>query len=288
MAARLTLQVVQGAARDFLLQVQPSATATPWSDTNPSPFLLSDALSATVWAGLDQPSLLTLTPTWVDVAAATYYLPVSNSQTAGLTPSVYFVQIKVTRAGKTAVIANCRLEIQPSPGSAALVPVYGTLQDMLLYCSWIEDVQTESDQAGFLAQRGRARSWVDDALVDRFKFRSMSAQLGDPGTFPLFMGLAVDASPTKFFRDILAANTGVGGSSALIVTPTVREAVSKMALHYVLADHVGRNPESPYATLASNFARSAVSCLKSLRAEIDINGDGLGDYIVNMSTTDLR
>lgn len=288
MSSRLTLQVMQGAARDFLLQAASGTNSTPWSDTNPSPFLSGDTLAANIWAGQDQPSLLSIAPTWVDVAAATYLVSLSNAQTVGLDAGIYRIRVTATRAGRSALLLDGRLEILQAAGTANPIPVYGTLQDMLLYCSWIQDLQADQDDAGFLTQRGRARSWVDDALVDRFKFRSMSPQFGDPGTFPYFMGLPIDTLPTKYLRDILAANTGVGGSTALIVTPTVKEAVSRMAIHYVLADQLSKNPELPYARLASHMAAAAGSCLRSLRAEIDLNGDGLGDYIVNMSTTDLR
>jgi hypothetical protein len=287
MASRLTLQVVLGTSRDFLLQVG-SDTYLPWSDTNPSPFLSTDILSATVSAGQDQPVLLTLFPTWVDPAAATYMVSLDDADTAALKPALFQIQVTATRAGRTAVIANAQLEVQPSAGAAAAIPIYGTFQDMLLYASWIQAIQSENDLAGFLGHRGRARTWLDDALVDRFKIRSVGMQLGDPGSGAFFMGFPLDTQPTKWFRGILAENTGVGGSSALIVTGTVKEAVSKMAIHYVLADQVTRDPESPYIKLAGGFARAAVSCLKSLRAEVDINGDGYGEYIVNMGATDLR
>jgi hypothetical protein len=288
MASPLTLQVVRGAARDFQLQIASSSGSAPWSSTNPSPFLSSDTLSAVVWAGGDQPVTLTIVPTWVDVLSAIYLLPFANADTAGLPVGTAYIQVSVTRGAKTATVTNCRLQIQAAPGAAAAIPTYTTFNDMKLYAPWIETLQDTNDTAGFLAQRGRARSWLDNALTDRFKIRPLSPQLGSAGAFPFFMGGPVDTLPMKWFRDILAANTGIGGAPALIVTDTVREAVSKMALHYVLADEILRASESPYVNLAGNFARAAGGCLRSLKAEIDLNGDGYGEYIVNMSATDVR
>ena len=292
MPARLTLQVVQGCARDFQLQVASPVNQAAWSDSNPSPFLTTDTLSTTIWAGEDQPSVLTPTTTWVDYVAGTFQVSVTNSQSASLLPAAYRLQTTATRAGKSASIANCRFEVLSAAGSAATIPVYATFEDMLTYAPWIQDLQDDNDEAGFLKERGRARSWLDDVIVARYKPGSLAPQLGQPGFGSFFMGLgqsvASDCYPTKWLRDQLKANSGVGGTTALICYDQVIEIVSKRALYYVLSAQVSAKGENPFGQKAREFRAEASNLAKLLRAEVDMNGDGYADYIINCGATNLR
>jgi hypothetical protein len=273
------------------MQVTNPASSFPWSDTNPSPFSAGDTLASVVSAGQDQPSVLTPPAIWLDAVAATYRVSFSNAQTAALLPEIYRMMTTASRGGRSAVIGNVRLEVLSAAGSAASIPVYGTYADMLLYCSWIGDLQDDSDEAGFLGQRGRARSWLDDILVSRFKWGG-GGQLGDPGSFSFFSGGgggSGDPWQTKTFRGYLAANTGVAGTTALICYDQVREIVSRRAIYHVLDAQVNRTDGSnPFKSLGREYRNEADGLVKLLRAEIDTTGTGYATYIINCGATDLR
>jgi hypothetical protein len=299
MPSRLTIQVVQGCSLDPQLQVPNPADFIPWTDLNPSPFLSSDVLAATVWAGEDQAPLLTLVPTWVDVAAAIYQISLTNAQTAGLTVGTYRLQVTFTRSGRSGSIGNCRLEIQSAAGTAAAGATYATGEQLLMFAPWIQDNLDDNDETNYLAQRVRARSWIDDIFVGRFKPGGVW-QLGDAGSTAYFCSFGIDQGPQKWLWDILAANTGkvpsvgppipgtIYSGTALICRDQVVEIVSKRALYYILSHQISKDGKNPYQRLARQFRAEADGLLKVLRAEIDLSGDGYGDFNINCGATSLR
>ena len=291
MPARTTLQVVQGTARHWQLQIfNRVPNAPPWSATNPSPFQASDVLAATLWAGQSQASILTLAPTWLDVVSGTYTLPMSAAQSAALVPSMYAGLVTVARGSQDpASVSRLRVEVVSAAGATVAGSVYCTFEQLVNYAGWIQDLQDENDLAGFLGQRVRARSWLDDILVSRYKYGAFPPMLGQPGFGPFFMGMGgVDPFPSKWFRDTLSANTGVGGTPALICYDQVIEIVCCRSIYLICRDEISRREDNPYIKLGLGFGKVADNMVKTLRAEVDINGDGYADYVVNCGATSLR
>lgn len=299
MAARLTLSVTQGTSRDWQLQIpNPVSGAAPWSGANPSPFLSSDMLAADLWAGQDQPILLPMdAPVWLDPAAATYQLAIQNLQSAGLTPSTYQVQVTVIRSGRTVTVGRLRLVVEPTAGTAAAIPVYGSYRQLLTYAPWVNKILADEDESGFLTERGRARSWLDDILVGRWKGSMATAQLGQPGFSVLATYGAIDPVPSRWLRDQLAANLGFNGTmdgtvltgSTLLCWPLVQEIVAKRAIYTVCRAQLGGpSKESSYRMLSADFAHDADGLAKTLRAELDFNADGYADLVINCGATNVR
>jgi hypothetical protein len=289
MPALLTLQVAQGAARDWILQIHNATPdGPPWSVDNPSPFRLTDLITTTLSAGQDQAPLLTLTPTWLDVVAATYTLSIDNAQSGAIVPSMYYATTAVARGGKSGEASRFRIQILSSAGTRLTGPVYCTFQQLVNYAAWIQDLQDTNDMAGFLGQRVRARSWLDDVLVSRYRPGGGYLLPGDPGSGAYYVGAGSLNTSTKWFRDILAANTGVDGGTALICHDQVIEIVCSYAIYLICRDEVSRRDDNPYIKLGSGFYRSASSMVKTLIAEVDTNADGIGEYMINCGATSLR
>jgi hypothetical protein len=249
----------------------------------PITFAGTETLSARVWAGDDQASLFAPTVVFIAAGSGTMKLTVAASQTTGLTVGIYRLQVLSTASGRTFEVADLRLELTHVPGSAIPPAVYGTFQDCLQYAAWMNTLADQKeDTSGFVTQRGRARSWLDDILVSRFKYLSYAPSPGTPGFGAWMMqGWGRDPIPSKWLRDQLASNF-------LIVRDQTREIVAKKAIAFVCDQQIDGSDENPYTTLASRFHWQAENLVKVYRAEVDLSGDGFADVLINCGATDLR
>jgi hypothetical protein len=276
MAVTLTLQINQGAARDYDLQGQNLDGSIPGN------FLATDTLQGTIWAGNATPPLLTPAVTWIDAPTCQFRLSLENTQSAGLGVGIYHVQATATRAGRSALVLDGMLEVLRAAGLDVALPVYTTYQDLLDHAPWIQDLYSEEAEYGFTRQQGMAREWLDEILINRYHYGDTAPMIGSPGfgLWSMFAG-GVDFAPSKWIRDQLDANT-------LMVRGKTKECVAKRSLYYILMPQLGKAGDISYRQIAREFARSASDLVKSTRFELDLNGDGFADIIISGGSTNLR
>jgi hypothetical protein len=132
----ITLQLTQGASRDFALQAV-NLDGSPARNV----FQIGDVLTTFIWIGDSTNHVLTLAPqgglvtwtngaftatnqtSWIDPIAGTFQVTFNNGDTstlAPLTPDIYRIQTTSTRQGRTAVILDGRLQITATTGTAIL------------------------------------------------------------------------------------------------------------------------------------------------------------------------
>ncbi len=174
----LQIEAIQGSAVDWELQI------VNRDGTQPTGFLGTDTLTATVWAGQGQAPLFSPTVTWADFTVGTVALSVTGAQTAALDyAGTYHLQVSVTRSGKTTVVLDLVLKILVGAGGTGTdttIP-YCTLDDVFEHAPWITMVQDmESDQEGFYTQRLEAKQWLDWLIVKSWRGTS-AAYFGDAG-----------------------------------------------------------------------------------------------------------
>jgi hypothetical protein len=240
-----------------------------------------ETLSGDIWPGGTRASLVTLTPTWLDPAAGTTTVSITGTNTTSLSVATYIVRATVDDGNGPKTYYRGSLKILASPGSSAAPATYISDDDLRDYAPWIDALQADSDQTGFGTQCGKARSWLDEILITRWKYISFAPQLGTPGwgTWSLYGGR--DPMPSKWLRDQLAANL-------LMVRDLTKEVVAKRALYYICKAQLGRNGDHAYQDLARGFAFEANELVKTYRAEIDLNGDGYADVYINCGASNLR
>lgn len=272
-----TLTIVQGADRDFARQVR-DASGEPFDpDANPSPFLSSDALTATVWPGGNLPASFAPAVTWLDPTVGTFQVTVAAAQTTSLKLGLYRYQAFATRSGRTAPIDNARFAVTQTPGSGTENLAFTTLADLLLYAPWIEDLQADSDEAGFESQQVRATQHLIDVLVEVWQ-NSGGLTIGQPGFQPMAVsGFGVPRS--YYLREILTPLPPLSTppanmpdrvtwgtpanfvdptlSTALLLYPEVKEVCAKWAISYACKAQIGRDGGDYYAKLGGYFADEA-------------------------------
>jgi hypothetical protein len=265
------------------------------SDGNAVAYSGFEVLSGKLWPGGGLAPAYSFTPTWgtaaypgtAGAALGLTSVTIPGSVTATLAAQTYRVVCTVTDSGGAHDYYRGYLQILADPAAVAAPPVYCSIDDLRDHAAWIDDLQAESDLAGFARQRGSARAWLDAIILARYAGSggggSAGMQLGNPGSgaWSLGSGGGGGEGVSKYLRDQLALDL-------LIVTDQVREITAKRALHYICRGQVGRGDERPYEALARSFARDAEEAVKTYRAEVDLGGDGYADIIVNCGATSLR
>jgi hypothetical protein len=162
----------------------------------------------------------------------------------------------------------------------AVPPVYCTLQDMQDQCAWIQQyMDTEHEQTGFLAQRARARVWLDNLILSSW-----------PGARVTYIQ---DGWPSNYGQFTLIANpwlvAGLASGYLMLTGPRGLQVVECCALYslaLVLRSQMG--PTSGIEAYAGYFMRRAQAAASMLTAELDINGDGIADIAVPLGITNTR
>jgi hypothetical protein len=255
----------------------------PAVDSNGDPIAYTGAelLSAKIWPGGLRAGLITLTPTWKTPASGITNLVITGVQTATLVPAIYRVVCTLTDAGGAHDYYRGDLEIFADPGTELVAPAYCTVADLRDHAAWIDDLQAESDQAGFARQLGKARKWLDDLIVNRYKYDNSLLAPGQPGYGAYSIFGAYDVPPSKWLRDQLNANL-------LIVREQTIELCALRTLWLICSAQIGREAESPYQKLARGFLMRSENLAKTYRAEFDLDGDGFAEITVNLGQTSLR
>src|SRR5262249_46159841 len=131
--------LVVGTSRDYTLQVY-KADGTPY-DSPSSPFDGTETLASTVGLGVDQSPLLTPTASWVDAAVAKFKVAFNDADTTGSVRGESVPQATANKAGRTASLGVYYLPMRQVGGTAQPPKVYGTLDDMAIYCTWIDRME---------------------------------------------------------------------------------------------------------------------------------------------------
>jgi hypothetical protein len=276
----LTLEITQGAARDFPFQVSnPDGTAA-------TQFLNTDTLTASVWQGTNETALLNPAASWLNSNAPAGQVLISfqNTDSAGLAIGQYYIQAFATRAGtpgRTAALLpkGSSLTVLAAPGTAfTAAPTYITISDVRKIAPWIDDLIVPDNDTGFDSQLAAARSWLDEIILRNYRGGNVSL-LG-------YHGFALDAWYTGGGRRTSLTNRWLFAalqSNQLLVTPRIRELQAYYALSKICESMITKSGQ--YIALAARFRFEAESLVASTTCEIDVNGDGFGEVPINLSST---
>lgn len=275
----LELSLIQGMSADFPLQAyNRDGTAAV------NVFLNSDTLTCKVWAGQDQQTIFAPAITWISATAGTYQISFNNADTMGWLPSIFRVQAYATRGIRTAPIGDMTLKLLYAPGTAQALPVYGSLQDMLRYVRWIQQLSIfETDETGFLTQRNEARQWLEN-LGQRHYRLNAGLNLQTFGNPVPSWGPRRTGQNSKYLQQQFDANF-------LMVDPPrrVKEITSKYAAFLVLQDIIsGTGQRDSWYRDKSNWCMDECSNLsKSMSLELDINNDGYPEITIELGLVDV-
>jgi len=175
-------------------------------------------------------------------------------------------------------VLDAWLALTSSPGASVMPPVYCTYDD-LRYAgggSWIDLIREREGLANFTRERALARAWLDTLILKKFRpwetYRADAADwyLGGPveGRDPMLSGY-------------LAANL-------LIVSDDVKQITALKSLELICRSRLTFEKGDTFherANLFKALCRNRVLCTT---AEIDIDGDGIGDYAFNLSKISMR
>lgn len=281
--SNLVLESVVGDDRDW------SLVANDYQGKPVTGLLSSDTLSCNVWAGADQPSLFTPTAAWIDATAATWKLSITSAQTSAVTPSRYRIRAGVSRGGRTTSILDAWLVLTERPGSGIAERTYITLADMKRHCPWIERVQEQGDQAGFREERIQATAWFDDIILRHFRPGALWIA-SQANLIPLDWGMRRSVVVNQWLRDQLNANRLLLADGTGTPTPDgrkIREAIARRAIGLVLSHQLTGANQNPYKELAYEYLATAESLVIQTTAEIDLDGNGVADFGIDLSCPDV-
>jgi hypothetical protein len=243
----------------------------------------SDVLDCNIWSGLDQSSLVQITPTWVDATLGQVRILVADTDIAALAPGLYRAEAAVTHDGQRLLFFDGSLEITPSPGDATTLSVYCSLNDILLYAPQIQKlIDARSDLAGLLGERARARTWTNETCLDGYRpnygraRRYVSADGSTAGPHLRWVTSGPAGATTPTITELRAALT-LGG---LRVTEKVKEANAHMAAAIVYTNQPGR--DNPYHQQGAYHQAAAMAMLRESVIEIDMDDPLDGTYDVRI------
>lgn len=204
---------------------------------------------------------LVFTPTWGNPAAGTVNVQLTAVQTATLAPGQYLIQVGL--ADKSADFYEGFLVVSYSAGISTLPPIYCAYDDLLTYAPWITKLQTEVQVAGFAIERGLARSWLDNIIIQHFNYMLLTPQIGQPGFMPLAMFPSnINQPPNLWLREQLGLNY-------LVRRQNVVEITAKKSLYFIGRSQLDALNEKQ-ERLALWFGQDADRIARALRAEITL------------------
>jgi hypothetical protein len=267
-----------GASRDYTLQVYRSDGSAYAADT--TPFDGTETLSATVGLGIDQPALLSPSVAWLNGTGwqtAAFVVTFQDADALGMVPGEYVMQVKAGKLGRTATLFTGYLPVQQVTGSTPALPTYGSLDDMRLYCAWIDRLEHPNKRAQFVRERNRARTWFDLLLQRHFRASGYGiSTIGYPigGIGPFRTG-----GTNTWLQQQLDANT-------LMITDDIREVLAKKALAFALEYQIGSHEGTAYQTLAGWFHFDADNLAIQTTPALDLSGSGWPELVIDLSTAD--
>lgn len=249
----------------------------------------TEVLALTIWAGDDR-SPVTLTTSgvfWSDANAGTIHISIEQVDSATFDVGTYLLSVHITDGGKVRKCFESWLKIETAPGTATAPITYCTADRMKRFAGQILDnLQDESDQAGFAEQRAQASRWVDQTILARAK-KVLSDQLQRHvpilSVDPITPTSGVDAGPMfgvsiypettlQTQMDTIRGYLGGTNSKLTLIEPedsAVIDATALQAVAIVLERQFGPSGEdTPYQKLAVKFHARAVDKLYSTKARI--------------------
>jgi hypothetical protein len=130
-----------------------------------------EVLTVSIWLGgpsTVQPVSAT-TATWLSATDATAQIHLSALDTVNLTVGLWRCRVVATFSGKTQVLYECILSVQPSPGTTAALLTYCSYADLYRSAPWVQRVISSSDNMrGDLSDyRNQAYLWTNRQIMAR-------------------------------------------------------------------------------------------------------------------------
>jgi hypothetical protein len=299
----LVFDVIQGAARDFALQLSYSSQSGYTSDafavdpeltsflstaitatTPATTFLSGDVLTCSVWQGQNETSVLSPAIGWITASLGTFLTTFQNADTQSLAYGQYYIQAFATRAGSPSrtvqlLPVGSSLVVAAAPGTTfAARPTYISITDVRNIAPWIDDLTIPQNDSGFDNQLADARDWLDELIVRNYRGGNVSL-LG-------YHGFALDAWYTGGGRRTSLTNRWLYQAlqaNQLLIRPRVKQICAYYALSRICESLITKSGQ--YIGLAARFRFEAESLLASSTVEIDVNNDGFGEVPINFSST---
>jgi hypothetical protein len=274
----LNLNLQQGTSFDWQLQALNPDDSVPVGQ-----FLSSDTLSANLWSGASDVSLITFStpPTWIDATNAQYQISFNNSDMALLALGVYFIQATATRSGRSATLLpyGSTVTLQAAPGAALLRPTYITSYDLRRIAPWIDQVSAPNNQTGFLDQCADSRDWLDENIIRNYRGGNVEL-LG-------YHGLALDAWYTGGARRTSLRNPWIVDllkTNSLIVTTRTKDVCAYYALSRICESLIQAGAVTHYLGLSARYRHECQRLLTTYTAELNLNGatDAYGKLLASV------
>jgi hypothetical protein len=237
----------------------------------------TETFAVQLWPGGGEAAITPgLTAAWVSGPLGTYTLTAPAAATLPLR-GVYRVLVEITGAGTTRTAFLGRLEVVGRPGTAVAPPTYGSYSDLLARTPWLGRLADPEDTTGFGRERGLARQRLDDCILRHYRSDSLSFN-----AYPVSLALGGrrrTGQTSPYLSGLLIANK-------LMLTAHVLDVVRLYATGYILEAQVKPDAGNGYAEMAASFIASAEDRMSTLTAELDIDGDGIGDITVDLGGSD--
>ncbi len=247
----------------------------------PTYYLGTDELTCNLWQGQNEAPLFSPTVSWSDYATGKVNFAISAAQSATLDANgTYRCQIFATRSGVKPCIADFLVLVSPSAGAGTqTVTTYCAYHDMLAAGEWIEGVQdVDVDQEGFYSQRLLARNWMDWLGINNFRGAFI-------GNFGAHSTAAFGFGYVGYSRSVGPSPTIIGyfASNFLIVRPQIIKACAHFAVAEVGLAQLGKN--STFFQYGLYHRDMATKYATGIVIELDLNGDGIGEIMVPLGST---
>jgi hypothetical protein len=263
-----TVTVRQGTAR--------SLTITLANSAGPLAYVGTETLEAIVWAGDDMAALATLAPTWLDASAGTVSLAIPAATTTALDPQAYTISLTVVSAGVTYEGWRAWLRIESGPGTADPAAVWCSYDDMLRFASWLDQIQGESDTAGFAEQRARATEWAIEQGMSRARdmlesqYQRHAARYNTSTITWVIPDSGVDLGPQwgrssyvepQMLVDFNAWRARFDDTDIVVVDSRMKEIVARYAIAMACDQQIGEQGKTSYQELAARFRNRAIQLM---------------------------
>ncbi len=253
-----------------------SLTITLANADGPLAYVGTEALQAIVWAGDDQSALATLTPTWLDAAAGTVSLTIPAATTTSLDPAAYTISLTVVSASVKYEGWRAWLRIESGPGSADAPAVWCSYDDMLRFASWLDQIQGETDTAGFAEQRARATEWAIEQGMSRARdmlesqYERHAPRYANTTNTWVIPTSGVDLGPQwgrssyiepQMLDDLNTWRDRFDDTDVVVVDSRMKEIVARYAIAMACDQQIGEMAKTSYQELAARYRRKAIQLM---------------------------
>lgn len=285
----IKLEVTRGTSADWDIQIYNRNGETPVAGD----FLATDTLAATVSIGESYPAVFVPTASWSTGEANpdTGIVHVSVDDTdSDVEAGDYLLIVTNERDGRTAVIVRCVLRILGAVGTTTEPAVYCSYQDLRDELPWVDELKDDvADVAGFLTQRGRAREWMDNLILQSQPRTGWGLDSSKAGswTWNFTRGstsgdaFAADETLAGYLDDDMLMLTGAYGQRII-------DACTYYALSLILRRTRVQKAGVSTANLAQYYARKANNTAITTTAQIDTDDDGVADIAISLAVTNSR